>query len=148
MSLSVKRDPAWHLPFTHNPNYRPDIDGLRAIAVMMVIGFHAFPSVFKGGFVWVDIFFVISGYLILTILLRSLSQQTYSFMGFYRNRVKRIFPASLTGLIYCLVGGWFLFTSNSLTQPSRQVDGCPHLFQNFLAQNIVVPSVQFDSHLA
>ena len=49
-----------HLRFAHPAGYRPDIDGLRAIAVMMVIGFHAFPSIFKGGFVGVDIFFVIA----------------------------------------------------------------------------------------
>ena len=121
MSLSVKRDPAWYLPFTHNPNYRPDIDGLRAIAVMMVIGFHAFPSVFKGGFVGVDVFFVISGYLISTILLRSLSQQTYSLIRFYRNRIKRIFPALLTVLIFCLIVGWFLFTATEFKQLGKHI---------------------------
>jgi peptidoglycan/LPS O-acetylase OafA/YrhL len=116
MSLSVKRDPAWYLPFAHSADYRPDIDGLRAIAVMMVIGFHAFPSIFKGGFVGVDVFFVISGYLISTILLRSLNQQTYSLMRFYRNRIKRIFPALLTVLISCLIVGWFLFTTTEFKQ--------------------------------
>ena len=121
MSLSVKRDPAWYLPFAHNANYRPDIDGLRAIAVMMVIGFHAFPSVFKGGFVGVDVFFVISGYLISTILLRSLSQQTYSLIGFYRNRIKRIFPALLAVLIFCLITGWFLFTAVEFKQLGKHV---------------------------
>jgi peptidoglycan/LPS O-acetylase OafA/YrhL len=121
MSLNITEGREWYLRFAHTAGYRPDIDGLRAIAVMMVIGFHAFPSIFKGGFVGVDIFFVISGYLISTILLRSLSQQTFSLMRFYRNRIKRIFPALLTVLIFCLVVGWFLFTAVEFKQLGKHI---------------------------
>ena len=73
--------------------YRPDIDGLRAIAVMLVVNFHAFPAAMPGGFIGVDIFFVISGFLITGIIVRELDQQRFSLLGFYNRRIRRIFPA-------------------------------------------------------
>ncbi len=86
-------------------SYRPDIDGLRAIAVSAVLLFHLFPKVLAGGFVGVDIFFVISGYLITGILLK---EQVFSIARFYVRRVKRIFPALFVVLAACLLAGWFL----------------------------------------
>jgi len=65
--------------------YRPDIDGLRAFAVIFVIGYHAFPDLIKGGFIGVDIFFVISGYLISSILFESFDNKNFSISGFYAN---------------------------------------------------------------
>src|SRR5262245_4109669 len=76
-----------------HPTYRSDIDGLRAIAVLAVVGYHAFPYWFNGGFVGVDIFFVISGFLITSIIIKSLEKQTFSYLEFYARRVTRIFPA-------------------------------------------------------
>jgi peptidoglycan/LPS O-acetylase OafA/YrhL len=73
--------------------YRADIDGLRAIAVVLVMGFHAFPGRVPGGFVGVDVFFVISGYLITGLILRDLQQGHFSIQGFYARRIRRIFPA-------------------------------------------------------
>ena len=73
--------------------YRPDIDGLRAIAVLLVVCFHAFPEAIPGGFIGVDIFFVISGFLITGIIARELDQQRFSLATFYVRRVRRIFPA-------------------------------------------------------
>ncbi len=105
----------------HNAYYRPDIDGLRAIAVTMVVGFHAFPSVLPGGFAGVDVFFVISGYLISSILLRSFRQQTYSLNDFYQNRIRRLFPALITVFVFCLVCGWFLFTSTEFRQLGKHL---------------------------
>ena len=64
-------------------NYRPDIDGLRALAIVPVVLFHAFPSVLPGGFIGVDIFFVISGYLISGILIQQLGTQRFSIRSFY-----------------------------------------------------------------
>ncbi len=90
--------------------YRPDIDGLRAVAVLSVLGFHAFPKWMSGGFIGVDIFFVISGFLITRILLDQMSENTFSFKDFYIRRIHRLFPALIVLLIGCLLlGGVVLF---------------------------------------
>lgn len=89
-----------------HPAYRPDIDGLRAVAVLSVVAFHAFPEQVPGGFVGVDIFFVISGFLISSIIFGNLQRGTFSFAEFYRRRIRRIFPALTIVLIACLVFGW------------------------------------------
>lgn len=86
--------------------YRPDIDGLRAIAVVLVLGFHAFPQVVPGGFVGVDVFFVISGFLITSII----STANFSFPGFYARRVRRLFPALALVLASSIVLGWVYLT--------------------------------------
>ncbi|MDI5624016.1 acyltransferase, partial [Salmonella enterica subsp. enterica serovar Kentucky] len=87
--------------------YRPDIDGLRAIAVLSVVIFHYFPSILPGGFVGVDIFFVISGYLITSIILKSASSNSFSYVEFYKRRIIRIFPSLSIVLVSCLIIGWF-----------------------------------------
>ena len=74
-------------------NYRPDIDGLRAFAVLSVVLYHAFPKEVRGGFVGVDIFFVISGFLISSILFNEMTEHRFSFTTFYGRRIRRIFPA-------------------------------------------------------
>lgn len=87
--------------------YRLDIDGLRAVAVLAVIGFHALPGHVRGGYVGVDVFFVISGYLITGVILSALDRSTFTFAGFYGRRVKRIFPALSVLLTACYVWAWF-----------------------------------------
>ncbi len=79
-------------------HYRPEIDGLRAVAVLMALFFHAGVSAFSGGFVGADVFFVISGYLITNIVLREKEAGTFSFVSFYERRVRRIMPALLAVL--------------------------------------------------
>jgi len=88
-------------------HYRPDIDGVRAIAVLAVLAFHAFPQILPGGFAGVDVFFVISGYLISGIILSELRDHQFSFADFYRRRIRRIFPALAIVLGFCLVFGWW-----------------------------------------
>lgn len=88
--------------------YRPDIDGLRAVAVMLVIGFHAFPAYFPAGFIGVDIFFVISGFLITTIILTDLRQGSFSFRHFYARRVRRLFPALIVVIAVTGCIGWLV----------------------------------------
>lgn len=90
-------------------DYRRDIDGLRAIAVSAVVVNHAFPGVLPGGYVGVDVFFVISGFLITTIIARELDEGCFSLVAFYERRARRIFPALFTMLAIVGVLGWFLF---------------------------------------
>lgn len=89
--------------------YRPDIDGLRAVAVLPVILFHCGVSLFSGGYVGVDIFFVISGYLITSILLEEIHNGEFSILRFYERRFRRILPALMVVLIASTLAAAFLF---------------------------------------
>lgn len=101
--------------------YRPDIDGLRAVAVLAVVGYHAFPGWVRGGFIGVDVFFVISGYLISSILLASLEQGRFSIVEFYRRRVRRIFPALITMVATILVVGWFVLLPDEFAHLGKHI---------------------------
>jgi peptidoglycan/LPS O-acetylase OafA/YrhL len=103
---------------TH-PKYRTDIDGLRAVAVLAVVGFHAFPGLVSGGFVGVDIFFVISGFLISTVIFGSLQRDRFSFVEFYSRRIRRIFPALLLMLAAIGTFGWFALFADEWGQSHR-----------------------------
>lgn len=108
-------------PALSHPKYRPDIDGLRAIAVISVVVFHAFPDWLKGGFTGVDVFFVISGFLISTILFENFERGTFCFSQFYARRVKRIFPALLLVLILSSIFGWFALFGNEYKQLGKHI---------------------------
>src|SRR6185295_2121031 len=86
--------------------YRPDVDGLRAVAVLAVLGYHAFPGAMPGGFTGVDAFFVISGFLITGIILDDLGAGRFTLAGFYWRRIRRIFPALILVLSAVLLLGW------------------------------------------
>jgi len=105
----------------HEAAYRPDIDGLRAVAVLSVIGYHAFPGRLSGGFAGVDVFFVISGYLITGIIARALDEGRFTFRDFYARRVRRIFPALLLVLSASLVAGWFLLLPDEYAALAQHV---------------------------
>ena len=116
----------------HQDNYRPDIDGMRAIAVGSVVLSHAFPRLLPGGFVGVDIFFVISGYLISSILIKELERNSFSVVRFYNRRIRRIFPALLGVMAAVMLLGWtFLFKSEFATL-GRHVVASSLYSENFL----------------
>ncbi len=97
---------------TSLPAYRADVDGLRGLAVLAVVVYHAFPGWLPGGFIGVDCFFVISGYLITRDICARSGQHGFSIAGFYRRRVHRLFPALLPVLLACmLIGELMLFQS-------------------------------------
>ncbi len=121
--------PTHHLS---HPKYRPDIDGLRAIAVLSVVAFHAFPTWMKGGFIGVDVFFVISGFLISTIIFENLERGTFSFAEFYYRRIKRIFPALIIVLSSCLIFGWFSLLPEELNQLGKHILGGASFVSNLV----------------
>ena len=112
--------------------YRPDIDGLRAFAVLCVVVYHAFPTLLEAGFIGVDIFFVISGYLISGIILNALHQGTFTLWNFYSRRIRRIFPALLVVLAAVLVFGWFTLLPDEYSALGKHVFGGASFISNFL----------------
>ncbi|STX27722.1 O-antigen acetylase [Legionella beliardensis] len=112
--------------------YRPDIDGLRAIAVLSVVGFHAFPHFFKGGFIGVDIFFVISGFLISKIIFDQLAQGSFSFKDFYIRRIKRIFPALIFVLLIMYAIGWVFLLNDEYKQLGKHIAAGATFSSNFI----------------
>ncbi|WP_207094270.1 acyltransferase family protein [Novosphingobium sp. PY1] len=102
-------------------SYRPDIDGLRAIAVTSIVLNHAFPDIFTGGFIGVDVFYVISGYLITGILLAGLNANKFSLAEFYVRRIRRILPALLVVLSITSILVLFLFTPRELADYGKSL---------------------------
>ena len=115
---------------TPSDRYRPDIDGLRAIAVTLVANFHAFSEAMPGGFIGVDIFFVISGFLITGIIARELEQKRFSLLAFYQRRIRRIFPALIVVLCTTLVLGWLWMLPAAYAQLSADVFSSAAFFAN------------------
>ena len=113
-------------------NYRPDIDGLRAIAVLSVLLYHAFPDTFPSGFIGVDIFFVISGYLITGIILKELQRNTFKIKNFYARRIKRIFPALVTVLLATISLGWLLLLPTEFMALGKHLLGAASFTSNLL----------------
>ncbi|MBB3206272.1 peptidoglycan/LPS O-acetylase OafA/YrhL [Rhodopirellula rubra] len=111
--------------------YRKDIDGLRAIAVLGVILYHFFPTRLTGGFVGVDVFFVISGYLITSILISDKEKDTLSLRTFWARRIRRIFPAALVVTCASMVAGYFWLEPASLTSLGKQVVAASCFAANF-----------------
>jgi peptidoglycan/LPS O-acetylase OafA/YrhL len=102
-------------------SYRPDIDGLRAFAVFAVVLYHAFPNWVPGGYVGVDVFFVISGFLISSILLNEIDAGTFSFKTFYARRCRRLFPALAICLAAVLAYGFVCLLPSELMQLGKHV---------------------------
>ncbi|MFH0130431.1 acyltransferase family protein [Variovorax sp. VaC1] len=115
-----------------HPKYRADIDGLRAVAVASVVVYHAFPGLLPGGFIGVDIFFVISGFLITTIILQSHAAADFSYREFYARRIRRIFPALMLVLAATLAFGWYVLLSREFAELGKQVAGGASFVANFV----------------
>jgi peptidoglycan/LPS O-acetylase OafA/YrhL len=111
--------------------YRKDIDALRGLSVLLVVIYHAFPEKLPGGFIGVDIFFVISGYLITSIIYSQLKKNEFSFLHFYNRRIRRIFPALFTVLLASLAIGWFILFPDEYKQLARHVSYATIFIQNF-----------------
>jgi len=112
--------------------YRAEIDGLRALAVIPVIFFHAGIESFSGGYVGVDVFFVISGYLITTIILADLEQGRFSIVHFYERRVRRILPALFFVMFCSLPLAWYLFLPSDMKDFSQSLAAVSTFSSNIL----------------
>lgn len=121
----------------HHPKYRADIDGLRAVAIVSVLGFHAFPGSMPSGFIGVDAFFVISGFLISSIIYKGLERGNFSFLDFYVKRINRIFPALSVVLISVYAFGWFALFPLEYEQLSKHIVGGIFFVSNFVLMNEV-----------
>ena len=111
--------------------YRQDIDALRGIAVLFVVIYHAFPKILPGGFIGVDVFFVISGYLITSIILDSISRGEFSIKDFYSRRIRRLFPALLLVLSFVLIVGWFILFLEEYLQLGKHISKSVIFWLNF-----------------
>ncbi|WP_417204647.1 acyltransferase family protein [Acetoanaerobium sticklandii] len=116
----------------HTIKYRPDIDGLRAIAVILVVIYHAFPHSISGGYIGVDIFFIISGFLITSIISRNINNNKFTFSDFYSRRVRRIFPSLIVMLIAVVISGWFILTPESYKQLGKHIFSSTLFFSNLV----------------
>lgn len=112
-------------------NYRPEIDGLRAIAVLAVVLFHAGVPGFRGGYVGVDVFFVISGYLITRIISSDLEIGRLSLTSFYERRIRRIIPAFLVVSFSCVFLSWWILLPRDMEEMSRSVVASAAFVSNF-----------------
>ena len=129
--MSYLRQPKLEVRKHAAMKYRQEIDGLRALAVVPVILFHAGFEMFSGGFVGVDVFFVISGYLITTIILAELELGKFSIVNFYERRARRILPALFVVMLACLPFAWILLSPAELTSFSKSLIAVPLFISNF-----------------
>ncbi len=112
-------------------NYRPDIDGLRALAVLLVVIYHGFPDSLNGGFLGVDVFFTLSGFLITKIIRSDLTSDHFSLRKFYFNRIRRILPSLLIVMTTFLATGWLFFRADEFAQLGNEVLAGSLFYSNF-----------------
>ena len=112
--------------------YRREIDGLRAIAVLPVLFFHAGFELFSGGFVGVDVFFVISGYLITSIIIKEQREERFTLLNFYERRARRILPALFLVLISCMPFAWLWMAPEQLRDFGQSLIATPLFLSNVL----------------
>jgi peptidoglycan/LPS O-acetylase OafA/YrhL len=112
--------------------YRPDVDGLRAVAVLLVVGYHAWPALVPGGYLGVDVFFVISGFLITRLIRSDLRNSRFSFQRFYARRARRILPALLLVILSALAIGSYVLLAQELESLGRHAVGATFFVANFV----------------
>ncbi len=112
--------------------YRAEIDGLRALAVIPVILYHASLDIFAGGFVGVDVFFVISGYLITSIILSEMDEEKFSLLNFYERRARRILPALFFVTAVCIPFAWLWFIPNNMKDFAQSIIAISTFSSNIL----------------
>ena len=122
---------------TSSSYYRPDIDGLRAIAILAVFIYHVWPLALPQGYLGVDVFFVISGYLITSILLREHHSQRFSFLSFYVRRAIRLLPALCLLLVALCIGGYFWLMPDEYASLGHHIQGASLFISNFYLFNEV-----------
>jgi peptidoglycan/LPS O-acetylase OafA/YrhL len=115
----------------HSLKYNSSLDGLRGIAILLVLFFHIWPDIFSFGYVGVDIFFVLSGFLITQIIVTKLDSNSFSFKEFYRNRIRRIFPAMILVVFVTLLIGYLILIPNEFGVLGRHAKSSLLFFQNF-----------------
>lgn len=115
----------------HSLKYNPSIDGLRGIAISLVLIFHIWPEYFSFGYVGVDIFFVLSGYLITQIIYTKLESNSFSLKEFYRNRIRRIFPSLIIVLSVALTFGYLFMFPSELEQLGKHIKSSAFFYENF-----------------
>ncbi len=121
-----------NVPLAMEFKYRADIDGLRAIAVLAVLFFHTDVPGFSGGFIGVDVFFVISGYLITSIILKDIKAGEFSIARFYERRVRRIFPALFSVIAFTLAVGAYLFDATAFKDLGHSIAATTLFSSNIL----------------
>lgn len=112
--------------------YRQDIDGLRAISIILVVVYHFFPRALPGGFIGVDIFFVISGFLITNIILKQAIENKFNFIIFYKNRINRIFPALLIVIFSSYIIGNLILQKDEFLNLNKQIHASTLFISNYL----------------
>ena len=125
--------------------YRPDVDGLRAVAVLAVLFYHLGFRTFRHGLVGVDVFYVISGYLITSLLVKDLAAGRFSIVSFYERRMRRIFPALFTVLLFCTLGASILFDPSELVKFGKELLATTFFASNFYFWHSAQPLGYFDT---
>ncbi|AXX90459.1 hypothetical protein CKA55_11835 [Arcobacter suis] len=115
----------------HSLKYNSSIDGLRGVSIFLVLLFHIWPNYFSFGYVGVDVFFVLSGYLITQIIYTKIEDNNFSFKEFYRNRIRRIFPAMIIVVLTTLIIGFVFMFTMELEQLGRHIKSSTYFYQNF-----------------
>ena len=133
---------------SHSAKYRPDVDGLRAIAVLVVVFYHLGLRNFRNGLIGVDVFYVISGYLITSLLLKDLDAGRFSIVSFYERRMRRIFPALFVVLFFCTVCASILLDPPELERFGKELLATTFFISNIYFWHSAEPLGYFDTHVS